>query len=97
MEIPDGKPAPHNTSSPHELLSRAIALVRNGTLPRESAPGVLAGPGKNKSCALCGAAIAPGTVEYEMTSTQADGSSRAYCLHIPCYHAWKQACHSAGY
>lgn len=84
---PDGRVA-----SAQQLLAAAITLVKNGTLPHDGSIKVLAGPGQHRHCALCNRPIGSHEVEYEMTGVGADSTPRACCFHIPCYHAWKQAC-----
>jgi hypothetical protein len=71
------------TQQEHELHVLAQERIRRGVLPGVSGY-VWTGCGANNSCALCGAWIERGQIEYQVTDT--DGHS--FNFHLRCHAIW---------
>jgi hypothetical protein len=71
------------------LLARVKELIATGRIPRKPPARTMGGSGSGRSCAVCGDAVGPADVEYEMDFD--DGASLA--VHIRCFHLLERARH----
>jgi hypothetical protein len=78
-------------SPPQWLMDAAISRIHDGRLPYELQSRVLAGPGRQQTCALCDHAIETGDMGYEISASSEPDAQRLH-FHVACYRAWVKAC-----
>jgi hypothetical protein len=79
--------------SEHESLrEKARQLIQAGTLPNHPADRTWAGRGGGADCAICGAPVQHGEIEYELEFAPPNGGARDqgphHRVHIWCFEAW---------
>jgi len=84
-------PDTHSADSaapPQWLLVSAVTRIYEGTLPCQMLPRVLAGPGREQKCSLCGHTIETGDVGYTVEPER----DHPLHFHLCCYRAWAKGC-----
>lgn len=76
-----------STKPESELHAIARTRIKDGTLPREVPPAIIAGYGSGNSCGLCDYPITPTDVEYEVQKW-GPGGGASYSFHISCQSIW---------
>jgi len=70
------------------LRIRAREQIKSGRIPFRAPPELSGGYGPSlNECVLCGMAIVPTQVEYEVCVAE-----RRLNLHVACYAAWRDEC-----
>lgn len=75
------------TQDERALYSSAQKGVELGTLPRVAPRFIWAGRGGGEPCSLCGKALEPGEIEYELQ----DSANHAFRFHLRCHAIWQLA------
>ncbi len=73
------------------LRQKARAAIVAGKLPHRRPDRTWGGKGGGIACSVCGEAVAPQDLEYELEYASGSGSSPglgSYHLHVRCFAAW---------
>ena len=71
------------------LRTRACTFMDNGNLPLAITTRLHASYGAHNSCILCGEAITPQHIEYEVNDPR---DRKRLLFHVRCHHEWQLAC-----
>lgn len=73
-----------------QLLDRARALLASGQAPASELSGIWGGPGRNEPCSICGLAIRPDEIGFDLLF-RAPPSEIELHMHTRCRSAWEHA------
>jgi hypothetical protein len=73
-----------------QLLDRARALLASGKAPISSLSGIWGGAGRNETCSVCGLAIRPDEIGFDLVFRASEGEIELH-MHSRCRRAWERA------
>lgn len=74
----------------------ARAKIRNGELPCSEHPKTWGGRGRGSPCSLCGTAVEPEQLEFEVEVVESGCVAPTILrFHVPCHTAWLEECEAA--